>query len=73
MEKNVFCVDVLIINCLDVQGIFLKNVVVLRIRIYVKIIIFVLDLISHENLNNICILFQYIQIHYDDHKFHIHS
>jgi hypothetical protein len=41
VEKNAFYVDVWIIDYLDVQDIFLKNVVVLKSRIYDKIIIFV--------------------------------
>jgi hypothetical protein len=41
VEKNAFYVDVWIIDYLDVQDIFLKNVVVLKSRIYDKNIIFV--------------------------------
>jgi hypothetical protein len=41
VEKNAFYVDVWNINYLGVRDIFLKNAVVLKARIYDKIIIFV--------------------------------
>ena len=66
-----YCVVAKIINYLVVQNISQKNVHVIKIKL--KIITYVGGQIFHENLNNICILFQYILTHYDGHKYHIHN
>jgi len=70
MKKNAFYVVVVIINFLDVIDIWPKNAVVSK-----RIInfIFVLVQIVHGNSNSIYILFHDILLHYDDHRFHIHS